>query len=626
MEKQSQFHLFRERRFLPFFLTQFFGAFNDNLFKNALLVIVVSGVVAASSSANFLTNLAAGLFILPFFLFSATAGQLADKYDKAMLIRRIKIAEILIMLVACVSLYTANLWLMMCVLFALGIQSAFFGPLKYSIIPQHLEPEELLAGNAQVEMGTFVSILLGTMIGGSVVTFEQGKFIIGALIIFIALLGWFSSRYIPEAAAAAPDIGIKLNPIVETWHNISFARQSQVVFYSMLGVAWFWLFGASYLTQVPNYAVSVLNGHPRLIVVLLSAFIIGIASGSLLCDRLSGHKVEPGLIPFGAFGLSLFGIDLYFSSINYIGPDTVAPLQFIFSLSGFHILLDLLLIGMFGGFYIVPLYAVIQSRTSLEKRARIISANNILNSLFMVISSILGILFLSVAGLAIPDFLLAIALMNIAVASFIFWQIPEFAMRFLIWLLSHTLYRVDHYGLEHIPEKGAAIIVCNHVSFVDAPIMAGAVRRPIRFIMHKSIYDIPVLNFIFRTGKTIPICSPKEDPAAYQQAMDHITEGLDSGELLCIFPEGKLTHNGEIDTFKPGIERILQRNPVPVIPMALRGLWGSFFSHSGAGTFKTPFWRFWSHVDVIADFPLPAEGVTAGTLQTKVQTLRGDKK
>lgn len=623
---RSLFGLFKTRRFLPFFLSQFGGALNDNIFKNSLLVIFVSSTAASGlGNTDVLVNLAAGLFILPFFIFSPLAGQLADKYDKALIIRRLKRFEILIMVVAALAWWFHLWWLLMALLFAMGTQSAFFGPIKYSIIPQHLGDDELVSGNAQVEMGTFVAILLGTVGGTLLADLAQPEAIIGAAIIAIAVLGWVASRSIPPAPPRAAELVVDWNPLREARVLYALARKRRAVLLSIVGISWFWLLGASYLTQMPNFVVSVLKGTPGLIATLLCGFVVGIASGSLLCDRLSGHKVEIGLVPLASIGLSLFGIDLFFSANAFAAPQLLSIGEFLSRADGLRILLDIVLIGLSGGLYIVPLYANIQSRTEDKTRARVIAFNNILNALFMVVASILGILLLGVADLSIPDFFLVVAVMNIAVALFIYYQVPEFTMRFLIWLLSHTLYRVRHQGLDHIPERGAAIIASNHVSFVDALLIAGAVRRPIRFIMYKPIFDIPVLNFIFRTGGAIPICSPKEDEKVYNAAFEAIAEGLSGGDLLCIFPEGKLTRDGEIDEFRPGIQRMVERTPVPVIPMALRGLWGGFFSHSGKGAFRNPFRRIWTKVDIVAAPALPADRFSLQALNQTVHALRGDK-
>jgi len=612
---------------LPFFLTQFSGALNDNLFKNALLVLLVSGGLAVGHvDTNTLVNLAAGLFILPFFLFSALAGQFADKYEKSAIIRKVKLAEIVIMLVACAALWWQLPWLLLAVLFAMGAQSAFFGPVKYAIIPQHLDETELVGGNAQVESGTFIAILLGTIGGSMLGGLTDPRALIGGTVIGVALLGWLCSRAIPRAESKAARLKIDWNVARESWALMKMASERKDVLLSILGISWFWLIGASYLTQIPNFVVSVLHGESQLIALVLSAFIVGVAGGSLLCERLSGHKVELGLVPFGSLGLSIFGIDLFFAAQAYqfVATEELAgPLSFVLRAEGVRVLMDLALIGMFGSFYIVPLYALIQLRTAPQKRARVIASNNIMNALFMVLASVFGILFLGLAGFSIPEFYLVIAVMNIAVAAFIYAQVPEFAARFLVWLLTHTLYRVRHAGLEHIPEKGGALIVSNHVSYVDALLIGGEVRRPIRFIMYKPIFDIPVLNFIFRVGGAIPICSRSEDEQVYNAAMDSIAESLARGDLLAIFPEGQLTRDGEMSEFKAGIERIVQRTPVPVVPIALRGLWGSFFSHCRPGAFKNPLRRFRSRVTVVAGAPIEPEKVSAARLYDVVLALRG---
>ena len=437
---KGQFYLFTKRRFLPFFITQFLGALNDNLFKNALLVTIVSTALAsADNKTNLLTNLAAGLFILPFFLFSTIAGHLADRFDKAYLIRRIKFAEIILMLIGCFSLWQANIYLMLGVLFLLGVQSAFFGPIKYAIIPQHIGDNELLAANAQVGMGTFVSILLGTLIGGWLVTTPQGTMQLGALIILVAIIGWLSSCKIPKAPPEKRDFQPKasFNPFRETAFNFSLAKQNKTVIFCIFSSSWFWLYGACFLTQVPNFSVAILGGDPKLISILLGFFIIGVAIGSLCCNRLSRGQVEPGLVPVGALGLSLFAIDLYFSSTHYAAINasgtTVMPMAFLSMLSGLRILAVLLFIGLFVGLFIVPVYAMIQRNTDGATRARVVSVNNIFNALFMVSGSLLGMLFLSKLGWTIPQFFLLLAMLNLVFMGTIFYFEPVFIKSFKQW-------------------------------------------------------------------------------------------------------------------------------------------------------------------------------------------------
>ena len=626
MAHKNQFQLLGSRRFLPFFCTQSLGAFNDNVFKNALIVMIAFRL--ATDEANFLINLAAGLFILPFFLFSATAGQVADKVDKSILIRRIKLAEIGIVLFGIGALYSGNNYLCLLVLFLLGVQSTFFGPVKYAILPQHLQKTELVSGNALVEMGTFVSILTGTIVGGLLAGFtgegESGLLWISAVILVTAFTGYLVSRGIPQAVPPAPDIKINYNPVTQTNRILKEAAKTPSVFYAIIGISWFWLLGAAYLTQIPSLTRSVLGGSESLVTLLLCCFTIGVAIGSLLCGRLSGGRVELGLVPIGAAGLTVVGVLLASATGSYQPPAETTVAAFWSNEGSLGILINLTLIGIFGGFFIVPLYSMMQERSDATIRARIIAVNNVMNALFMVVAAVLGIVFLNVLGASIPQFFLIIALMNAAVAIFVFTRVPEFAMRLMIWLLSHTMYRVQHEGLERIPTEGAAIIACNHVSYVDALLLAGAVRRPIRFIMYKPIYQIPILHFIFKTSRAIPICSKQQDPEGYAQAFAEIEQGLKDGDLLCIFPEGQLTKDGELQPFKAGIEKILQRTPVPVIPMALRGLWGSFFSHKDGSAFSTLPRRFWSRVSVVAGDPVAANEAKAEALQETVLDLRGE--
>ena len=623
-ENLGQFRLLSTSRLAPLFTTQFFGAFNDNLFRQALGVMFVYGGLIASGATDLFANAAAGLFMLPFFLFSATAGRIADKYEKARLVRLIKIAEILVAALAGLSLYLQNVPLMLFVLFLFGTQSTFFGPLKYSILPQHLHESELVGGNAMFAMGTFVAILLGTLLGTTVGggSFDSIYGLLFLLILATAVVGYVASRYVPPAASQAEISGPIWSPIKDTREILRLAREKKAVFLSILGVSWFWLLGGLYLAQIPNLTKKHLFGEASVVTLILGVFTLSIATGSLLCEKLSGRKIEIGLVPFGALGLSLAGVDLYFAlqAIEPTGERGVA--EFLVSDGSARFLLDIFLLGVFAGFYEVPLYASIQARTPQQQRARVIAATNILNSLFMVSGSVFAILWLTILGFSIPSLLLFLAISTLCVSAFIFYQVPEFAMRFLIWLITHTMYRVSHEAIERIPDRGAAMLACNHVSYMDALIIAGSVPRPVRFIMLKRIFDIPVLNFIFRTGRAIPIESPRSNAQAYDHALSEIREGLEAGDLLCIFPEGKLTTDGEIDDFRPGIERILETTPVPVIPLALQGLWGSFFSHKG-GTFRNT-GRFWSRVRIRAGEKLTPEGLTADRVREQVLTLRGD--
>ncbi|OEY66081.1 MFS transporter [Marinobacter sp. X15-166B] len=622
MAEHSQLRLLQQRRFMPFFLTQFSGAFNDNLFKNALLLLVTytaGGLLGLS--VDVVVNFAAFLFILPFFLFSGIAGQVADKYEKSLVIRRVKLIEIGIMLVAAVGLWFSWYPLLLVLLFLMGTQSTFFGPVKYAILPQILSDRELVGGNALVEMGTFVAILLGTIAAGVLMGSAHPQRVAAVAVVVMALLGYLAARQVPVTPAGNAALNVRLRPLQETWRLMALAREQHSVLLSIMAVSWFWFMGAAYLTQFPNFAKTELLGDETVVTLLLAIFTIGIALGSLLCERLSGHRVELGIVPLGSLGLSVCGLDLY---LSMPAQPVAADWLFVLTDAGYRrIALDLLGIGVFGGLFIVPLYAFIQQQTAKDKRARIIAALNVFNALFMVISALLAILFLGVFGLSIPEFFLVLAIMNLVVAGFVYQQVPLFALRLVIWILSHTIYRVRHRGLENIPEAGPVLLVCNHVTYMDALVMAGAVRRPIRFVMDYHIFKTPLLGFFFRQVQAIPIGPYRKVPDVYQAAFERIDQALDAGEVVCIFPEGRLTQDGEIAPFRNGVETILRRRPVPVVPMALRGLWGSFFSHRGGPALTRLPRRFWSRIELLAAAPIPPDQASARTLEEVVSKLRG---
>ena len=624
MANSSQFALLTQRRFLPFFLTQALGAFNDNVFRNALIGLVTYRIASSAEQSLLYSNIAAALFILPFFLFSASAGQIAEKFEKGRLIRIIKFAEIVIMALAALGFWLGSLPFLLGVLFLMGTQSAFFGPLKYSLMPQHLRPWELVGGNAWVEAGTFLAILLGTLAGGLLSHLPQAELWIAVSIIGLAVLGWLCSLGIPAAPPTAPDLRFNWNAFSEIGRTIGVLRGRPAILNSVLGVSWFWFYGALVLAQLPVYARDVLGGDPTVMTLLLAVFSVGIGVGSLLCERLSGHKIEIGLVPLGALGLTVFGVDLYFAQPEAAAAQGVDAWALLQQPGSWRVLMDLALIGVFGGFYIVPLFALIQSRSPRAEVSRVIAANNILNAAFMVAAALLAI-GLFALGLSIPQLLLVTALLNALVAWHIFRLVPEFLMRFLVWLLMSLLYRLRVRGVEQVPDEGAALVVCNHVSFVDALLISASVRRPIRFVMYYRIFNIPVLSWVFRTAKAIPIAAAKEDPELMERAFAEIDAALARGELVGIFPEGQITRSGDINPFRSGVERILAARPVPVVPMALRGMWGSLFSRrdSALHRMRLPR-RFRARIELAIDPPLAAAEASAAALQDRVQALRGD--
>lgn len=619
----TQFGLLGTRRLLPLFVTQFFGAFNDNVYKQALLLIFVFSAISQSYDTNLLNNFAAGIFILPFFLFSATAGALADSYDKATLVRYVKATEILIACLVAVALVTQNLIAMLGVLFLYGTQSTFFGPLKFSLLPQQLHPSELVGGNAIIEMGTFVAILLGTIVGGvlgnSDLLGDMAKVNVwvSITVVVTAIVGFVACLQIAPAPPAQR-AKINWNPITETVNLIRLTMERKAVFRSVLGVSWFWLLGSVFLTQVPNLTKEYLYGDGTVVTTLLVVFTVAIAIGSLICERMSGRKIEIGLVPLGALGMSVWGIDAYFS-IHAIDPVPVrSAFEFLSADGTPRLLMDLTFLGISAGVFVVPMQALIQNRTPPEKIARVIAGNNVLNSLAMVLGAGISILWLTILDYGIPSLFLLVAVLTAFVAAYIFITVPEFVMRFIVWLVGHSVYRVDHLGLDNVPDKGPVILVSNHITYVDFMLLAGAVRRPLRFIMHRSFYDLPVIRFVCRVGGAVPIATKEEDAEVYEAAFDKIKEGLQSNEIFCIFPEGRLTPNGEMMPFQRGIERILRESPVPVVPVALSGLWGSYFSKSPNAR-KLP-----KRVRISVGEPFSPDVATAKALQDQVLALRGN--
>jgi len=627
MSQTSQFALLKERRFAPFFTTQLLGAFNDNLFKNALVALLSFGALQLSADkASALIAMSAGLFILPFFLFSAISGQIADKYEKSMLIRRIKMAEIGIMCLGAIAFLLGSVPMLMGILFLMGTQSAFFGPIKYGILPQHLHESELIGGNGVVELGTFLAILLGTIFGTQIITkAPNGSVLLVCFcILVVAVAGFWSSRTIPAAPASDPSLKVRFNPVSETWKLVSYTKKHRVIFQSILGISWFWFMGATYLAQFPIYARDVVGGNGDVYTIMLAAFSIGIGCGSALCERLSGGKVEIGLVPLGALGITLFGLDLFFATPGSPLGSAMGLGEFLGHWASWRILIDVMLIGLFGGLYIVPLYALIQKTSAPNRLSRAIACNNVLNAFFMVLSAIIVVV-MSSLGFSIASMFLFVAIMNALVAAYLFRLVPEFLMRFVIWMLMHSAYKVKNVGLDKIPETGAAIIAANHVSFVDAMLLGGSIRRPVRFVMYHKIYKLPVMNFVFRTAGAIPIAGRKEDEAMYNSAFEQMQEVIRKGELLCIFPEGQITHDGNMNEFKPGIINLIETTPAPVIPVALQGLWGSLFSRKdGPALMKMPK-RLFANIGLVVGDPIPPKEVTLKGLQNTVEKLRGDR-
>ena len=617
--------LLRERRFAPFFWTQFLGALNDNAFKIGFTSLVTyEAALFPGVQAKTVAFLIPAIFVLPFVLFSATSGQIADKLDKAVLTRFVKSFEIVAMLIGGAGFWWHSAPMLYLCTFLMGVHSALFGPVKYAYLPQHLAQGELVGGNGLVETGTFVAILFGTIAGGLAASSSHGPLALAGLCIGIALVGRAVSHFVPVSPAPQPALRINWNPVSETWRNLRIAREDRTVFLGLLGISWLWFVGATFLSSFFSYAKDVLSANPDVVTVLLVTFSAGICVGSLLCERLSRGRIEIGLVPLGSIGISVFAIDLYFASHALAAsPHLQSPGEFLGVLAHWRVLADLFLLAAFSGLYSVPLYALVQSRSPESHRARIMAANNILNSLFMIVSALMAIA-LGAAGVRIPGLFLVTGLLNIAVAAYIYTLAPQFLLRFVGWLLVQTVYRVRLAGVERIPETGGAVLVCNHVSFVDAIIIMAYSPRPIRFVMDHRIFRSPLAGWLFRHVKAIPVAPAHEDAALLERAYSACAQALDAGELVCIFPEGKLTRTGDINPFRHGVTEILRRAPAPVIPMALRGLWGSVFSRDAHARMPRPLRRWMaSELTLVVGEPLLPTEATPQRLQQIVQELGG---
>ncbi len=557
----AQTRLLRSRRFLPLFVTQFLGALNDNVIKNALVVLLTFQAAGwTTMRPEVLANLAAGIFILPFFLFSAIAGQLADKYDKARLARLAKLLEIGIVLVAGAGFLLRSLEVLLAALFLLGLQSTLFGPVKYALLPQHLRPAELVGGNALIEAGTFVAILLGTLFGGLLAGIDGATTWIPVAGLAVALAGYAASRAIPAAAPPAPDLTIDFNVLTSTWRTFRYARDNRAVFLSILGISWFWLFGALFLAQFPAYARNVLGGDESVVTLLLVVFTLGIGMGSLLCERLSGGRVELGIVPLGSIGLTLFALDLAWASPAAPAGEALGAMALLARPDTWRLLADLWLIGAFGGFFIVPLYALVQQRSAEAQRARVIAANNILNALFMVQGALAAALLLA-DGLSIPALFATAALCNAAVAVYIYGLVPEFLARFLAWLMIHGFYRLGVEGRAHIPEHGPALLQCQGMSAGDALLLVAASPRPIRFVLPPAALSGFPGGFVYGHERGIALTA--DEPNA--TTAEAVRAALGAGELV-----GLLAPLDVGSWAAPRLRVTMQGRRAPFTPVHLR--------------------------------------------------------
>ncbi|WP_445944857.1 MFS transporter [Roseateles sp. PN1] len=525
----SQFGLLKQRRFAPFFWTQFLGAANDNISKFALTVMVTYQLQLQWLPAAQAGVVIAALFILPFVLFSATSGQLADKFEKGGLMRLVKNFEIAIMALALWGFWHAQVPLLLACVFMMGMHSTLFGPVKFAYLPQQLSERELTGGNGMVEMGTFVAIILGNVLGGLLIGLpEVGAIATGLACLAVAVAGRIAAQFVPHSPATDPQLRINWNPFTETWNNLKLAYQDKVVFRSLVGISWMWFFGVVFLANFPSFAKEVLHGQSAVASLLMVVFSVGVGIGALLCELLSRRHVEIGLAPLGALGMTVFAVDLYFASRGLPAAPLLGVAEFLSQPAHWRVLLDLGMLALSAGLYSVPMYALIQLRSQPSHRARIIAANNILNALFMIASS-LGAGVLIGAGFSIPEVFLTVGLLNLAVAVYICVLVPEYLLRAIAFVCSRLRYRLGHSGTGAIPATGAALLLLENkpVSASHALLLTAASPRSINFFMARPLVARPVAGWLWRANMACPLAPP-------ELALRHARQRLTAGELVCL--------------------------------------------------------------------------------------------
>ncbi len=602
------------KRFSAFIITQSLGAFNDNFFKMLLQLFVLQ--ILVSADAERIISRATFLFTIPFVLFGPWSGYFADKYRKTDVMRIVKFAEIAVMLLGVLAFYLSNLNLMLMVLFLMAAQSTFFSPAKYGYIPEACRPEVVTKANGWVEMTTFLAIILGTVVTGLLLTYhDNDTFMVMLYCIIIAIMGSVTVLFIrnlPAKKAAGP---FPWNPFSGIFKDLLFLKRQKPLFLAALANSYFWMLGLIFQTNILIYGKNMLTesgslaagGSSNILLSLLPAFIgIGIAAGSLLASRLSGNKVELGLVPLGGIGMAFSGIVLYFTGSSYLMSSFI-----------------LCLAGICGGLYIIPLYAYLQFFSKENEKGRVMASAGILNGLFLVLGALVYHVLAVELTLSAPTNYLIMGIFTIFVVVYICTVIPEYFIRFLFWLLTHVIYRIKIIGLENIPFRGPALLAPNHVSYIDAFLIAATVQRFIRFIMLRKFFDIPVFKKLFILMKSIPI-DPKQGSESVVKSLKMAKEQLQNDHIVCIFPEGKITRDGKMNEFRSGFETIMVDLDCPVIPVYLHNVWGSVFSLEGSKIYRNLFKKNHGPITIQFGKPLTSD-VKAAELEAAVRLLGGER-
>ena len=571
---KSQFALLKTRRFWPLFVTQALSAFNDNVFRFALSILLL--VALGKEQGGFLNTVSAALFILPFFLFSAFAGQMADKFDKAWLARRIRFVEIFIVSLSAYSLFHGWVPLQQFCVFLAGCQAAFFGPIKYGILPQHLEKEELLGGNGMVEMATFIAILLGTIFGTIAINQVGGNYAVAAVMVGIGIFSFWTATLIPDAPSAQPDLKLNWNILGETWNVISMVRSRDDVFQAILGISWFWFLGVVFVTQIPLFTLDSLRGNEFIATLIFALFSIGIAVGSILCNRLLKGQITAKYVPLACLLMSLFMIDLYFSAgrataLTQAG-EIASPWTLLGSFRGLHVLFDLAAIAVLAGIYVVPLFAIMQARTPYYLRARTVGANNIINAIFMIVATVLSGVLLK-AGLSARGLFLALGIANLLAALYIIRLLPHELLAAFARTVFRLVYRVEVRGLDNLEAAGRkALIVANHTSFLDGPLLSAFLPERAGFAINSQMAKRWWVKPAFALYDLCPI-----EPGN-AMALRGLVDMLKKGERVVIFPEGRITVTGGLMKIYEGPGAVAEMARAKILPVRIDGAQFSPFS------------------------------------------------
>jgi 1-acyl-sn-glycerol-3-phosphate acyltransferase len=608
----------KQPAFSHYFWSSTLGALTDNLFKNLVVLLLVyqSLRYGLPWPEAVLANVVAGLFIVPFALFSGLGGVLANRVEPSLLFVRLKWMELTVMALAGVGFMLNAGWLLLGCVLLMGVQSALYGPLKYAYLPKVLKPAELMAGNASVETATFMAILLGTVGAGLLLAATDAPHWQVLAILLCSGLGVWQAMRIPALLDFSKPVNappwhwaLVYTSVVQAWRDTT---EQLAVRRSVLAISTFWFTGALVLGNLPALGKNHLDMDELGLAALLAVFSVGVGLGSFLAEKFSGRQVEIGLVPLGALGMVVGLLGLWHAVVAPVAQPVDRTWPFGVWLA---------FLGMAGGLFVVPLYAVVQLRAPREKIASVIAFLNIQNSVFMVLAAILAVGLLSL-NMPLPSVLLAAALFNVLVCLVVFQTVPEFLARFVVFLLVHTFYRYRVKGFHNFPETGAAYITPNHISWVDAFVVSAACRRPFSFVMYYKIFNVPVVNWFFKAMRAIPIAGRSEDEAVYNSAILEIQKRIQDGQLVCIFPEGAISRDGKLAPFKPGLLKMLELAPAPVVPVGIGRMWGSAFSRKHTNMLKRlPLWDYGRPVVVRAGAPLAPETVTMEQLQQRVATL-----